>query len=60
MASRARGVVTADWEDGHHSEYLLARLPCALEPELRGGPRFGLHTWGDLRRLCPCGEHEAA
>ena len=37
-ASRSRGVLIIDWEDGHHSEYPLAGLraacPCA---ECRGG-----------------------
>ena len=37
-ASRSQGVLTIEWEDGHHSEYPLAGLraacPCA---ECRGG-----------------------
>jgi DUF971 family protein len=50
-ASRSKGVLTIEWQDGHHSEYPLAGLraacPCA---ECRGGhENMGLD--GDPRML---------
>jgi DUF971 family protein len=30
----------------------------ALQPIWKDGHRYGLYTWGLLRQLCPCGEHD--